>query len=88
MVASRFSSAKSTVSGAVGAGAGVGVGAGTGVGVGAGVGVGFGVGAGNGAEGDAQPLIARPMKIKRKSSEVNIFNLLLPYKEVISHIGS
>ncbi len=53
-----------------------------------GVGVGTGVGDRNGAEAGAQPIIAREMKPRTRSSEVSLFNLLLAYKEVISHIIS
>ena len=71
----------------VGVGVGVGVGIGVGIGVGVGVGVGMGVGtdtgcggrvgAGVGA-GAVQPLIARPTTVKRRSSEMSLFNPHLP----------
>ena len=61
---------------AIGSGVGVGTGAGIGGGLGIGAGVGMGVG-GSGTGGGAQPLIARPIKIKRRSSEVSFFNLHL-----------
>ena len=76
----------SVISGGIAVGTGVGVGAGVRVGVGDGAGVGVGDGAG--VEGGVQPLIKRLTKIKRRSSEVNIFNRLLPYREVILHIDS